>query len=250
MAVPAITLHYSHLTLQYMATITSQPFYHIHTNLPIMKILALADLHGKFFRLEGIIKKCDPVDAVVIAGDLTQGGPPVSAVRTIAILKELSPTVLYVPGNWDTPDVVEGLSKYTDAVNLDVTQKIVQGTKFMGVGYSNPTGNNTPGELPEEALATKLEAQLSGTPPVSKSVLVTHAPPLDTLDMTPKGAMGSQALRAALDRVDVIICGHIHGARGKIKDGAWLINPGYAAEGQAAIVDLDTLGIIWIDSVV
>jgi len=50
--------------------------------------------------------------------------------------------------------------------------------------------------------------------------------------------------------VDVVICGHIHGARGKIKDGAWVINPGYAAEGQAAVIDLDTMGVIWIDSVI
>jgi len=48
----------------------------------------------------------------------------------------------------------------------------------------------------------------------------------------------------------VIICGHIHSARGKVKEGAWVINPGCAADGQAAIIDLDSMEVIWIDSVI
>lgn len=215
-----------------------------------MKILAISDLHGKFFRIDGIIKKSDPVDAVVISGDLTHGGPPVSAVRAVSELKQFCPTVLYVPGNWDPSDVTEAIARYTKAVNLDETPKILGNTLFLGLGYSNPTGNNTPMELSEEAMANKLDALLKNRPSAAKTVLVTHAPPLNTLDMTPKGAMGSEALRAALDRVEVIICGHIHQARGKVKDGAWLINPGYAAEGQAAIIDLDTMDVTWIDSVI
>ncbi len=212
-----------------------------------MKLLALADVHGKFFRLDGIVKKSDPVDAVVIAGDLTQGGPPENAVRSISILKHLSPRVLAVPGNWDTTEVAQAIGHY--AVNLDETPKIVMGWEFMGLGYSTPTGNNTPSEISEETMADKLDVLLSHTP-TGKTVLVTHQPPYETLDMTEKGPQGSKALRAAMDRVDVIISAHLHKQRGKIKDGAWIINPGYAAEGQAAIIDLDTLDIVWIDSVI
>ena len=224
-----------------------------------MKVLALADIHGKFFRLDGIVKKSDPVDAVVIAGDLTQGGPPENAVRSITILDHFCPRVYYVPGNFDPPEVAQAIARYAeltahdrvkrDVVNLDETPRIGQGWEFMGVGYSTPTGNNTPSEVSEETMAYKLDVLLSHTP-AGKSVLVTHQPPFETLDMTPKGPMGSKALRKALDRVDVIICGHIHKARGKVKDGAWVINPGYAAEGQAAVIDLDTMDIVWIDSVV
>ncbi len=212
-----------------------------------MKILALADLHGKFFRLDGIIKKSDPVDIVIIAGDLTHGGPPENAVRTLSILKHFCPRVLCVPGNWDTAEVRSAISEY--AVNLEEGPKIYQDTEFMGIGSSNVTGNDTPCELPEEEIAYRLEVLLARTP-MSRTVLVTHAPPLNTLDMTQKGAQGSAALRSALDKVDVIICGHIHSARGKVKEGAWVINPGYAAEGQAAIIDLDTMDIVWIESVI
>ncbi len=216
-----------------------------------MKILAISDLHGKFFRLDAIIKKSDPVDAVVICGDITHGGPEVSAVRTVSELKQFCPVVLYVPGNWDTPEVVQAIARYTSAVNLDAGPRVIKDTLFLGMGCSNPTGNNTPMEMSEEEIASKLNNLLNQVPPsTGKTVLVSHAPPLDTLDMTPEGAKGSKALRAALDRVDVIICGHIHKARGKIKDGAWVINPGYAADGQAAIIDLDTMDVIWIDSVI
>lgn len=212
-----------------------------------MKLLALADLHGKFFRLDGIIKQSDPVDVVVIAGDLTHGGPPENAVRTISILKHFCKRVYCVPGNWDTTEVRQAISEY--AVNLEETPVVLAGTEFIGIGSSNPTGNDTPCELTDEQLAYKLDVALSHTP-VGRTVLVTHAPPLNTLDMTPGGAKGSDALRKALDKVDVVICGHIHGARGKVKDGAWVINPGYAADGQAAIIDLETMDIIWIDSVI
>lgn len=212
-----------------------------------MKILALSDIHGKFFRLDGIIKKSDPVELVIVAGDLTQGGPPENAVRSISVLKHFCRNVLCVPGNWDTPEVRQAIGEY--AINIEETPRIYKNTEFMGLGGSNPTGNATPYELTEEQLAYKLDVLLSHTPP-QRTVLVSHTPPLNTLDMTSKGAAGSPALRHALDKVDVIICGHIHGARGKIKDGAWVINPGYAAEGQAAIIDLDTMDIIWIDSVI
>lgn len=212
-----------------------------------MKVLALSDIHGKFFRLDGIIKKSDPVDAVIVAGDFTHGGPPENAVRSISILKHFCPRVLAVPGNWDPPEVVQAIGAY--AVNLDEAPKIIMGREFMGLGYSTPTGNDTPSEVTEETMAYKLDVLLSHTPP-AKTVLVTHQPPLETLDMTDRGPGGSKALRAALDRVDVVICGHYHKQRGKIKDGAWVINPGFAAEGQAAIIDLETMDIIWIDSVI
>lgn len=213
----------------------------------LMKILAISDIHGKFFRLDGIVKKSDPVDVIVVAGDLTQGGPPENAVRSISELKHFCKNVFCVAGNWDTPEVKAAIGQY--AVDIEETPRIYRNTEFMGLGGSNPTGNNTPNEYTEEELEYKLDVALSHTLP-PRTVLVTHTPPQNTLDMTPHGAAGSPALRRALDKVDVVICGHIHGARGKIKDGAWVINPGYAAEGQAAIIDLDTMDIIWIDSVV
>jgi hypothetical protein len=212
-----------------------------------MKILALADLHGKFFRLDGIIKKSDPVDIIIIAGDLTHGGPPENAVMTISILQHFCKFVLCVPGNWDTPEVKTAISHY--AVDLEDGPKIYKDTEFIGIGGSNHTGNDTPNELTEDRITDRLDAILSRKP-MARTVLVSHAPPLNTLDMTPNGAQGSEALRKALDNVDVIICGHIHGARGKVKDGAWVINPGYAADGQAAIIDLETMDITWIDSVI
>ncbi len=213
----------------------------------LMKILAISDIHGKFFRLDGIMKKSDPVDLIVVAGDLTQGGPPENAVRSISELKHLCKYVLCVAGNWDTPEVKAAIGQY--AVDIEETPKIYRNTEFMGLGGSNPTGNNTPNEYTEEQLEYKLDVLLSHTPP-QRTVLVSHTPPQNTLDMTSHGAAGSPALRRALEKVDVIICGHIHGARGKIKDGAWVINPGYAAEGQAAVIDLDTMDVIWIDSVI
>ncbi|MCD1295378.1 metallophosphoesterase [Methanocella sp. CWC-04] len=212
-----------------------------------MKILAIADLHGKFFRLDGILKVCDPVDVIVVAGDLTHGGPPVNAVRTLSILKTFCKRVLFVPGNWDPPEVREEIRKH--AIDLEERPTVIGNTLFLGLGSSNITGNNTPCEMTEEEIENRLKDVLN-MPQMPRTVLVSHAPPYDTTDMTPAGNKGSPALRKALDRVDIIICGHIHSGRGKVKDGAWVINPGYAHDGQAAIIDLESMDIIWIDSAI
>ncbi|MGE5465311.1 MAG: metallophosphoesterase family protein, partial [Betaproteobacteria bacterium] len=124
-----------------------------------MKVLAISDIHGKFFRLDGINYKRDPVDVVVVAGDFTHGGPPENAVRSISILKHFCPRVLCVPGNWDPAEVTQTIGTY--AVNLDETPRIIMGREFMGLGYSTPTGNNTPSEISEETMAYKLDVPLA-----------------------------------------------------------------------------------------
>ncbi|MGH9667342.1 MAG: metallophosphoesterase, partial [Bryobacteraceae bacterium] len=88
------------------------------------------------------------------------------------------------------------------------------GRHVAGLGYSNPTPFDTPGEYTEQELAERLEAFSKLTP----LVLICHAPPRGTaLDEGRGGAhYGSQAVRDFIDRVqpEHFFCGHIHEAEG------------------------------------
>ncbi|MFX1484823.1 MAG: hypothetical protein ACFFCP_16720, partial [Promethearchaeota archaeon] len=75
-------------------------------------------------------------------------------------------------------------------------------------------------------------------------ILVSHSPPEGTqLDMTTQGEhVGSSSIRNFIiaEKPTLVICGHIHEGRGVDKLSETLIvNPGSAAHGWAALVDLN-----------
>jgi Icc-related predicted phosphoesterase len=52
--------------------------------------------------------------------------------------------------------------------------------------------------------------------------------------------VGSKAIQKFVDRVDLIVCGHIHEAKGLEKVGKTVVlNPGEASKGSCALVHLD-----------
>ena len=83
-----------------------------------------------------------------------------------------------------------------------------------GLGYSNPTPFNTPGEYSERDLAERLERFARLTP----LVLVCHAPPQGTLldQVRPGLHAGSTAVREFIEERQpaYFFCGHIHEAEG------------------------------------
>ena len=85
---------------------------------------------------------------------------------------------------------------------------------MVGLGYSNPTPFDTPGEVSEEELETRLHA-FDGLKPM---IAICHAPPFSTsLDrITNLKHAGSYAVREFLRREQprYFFCGHIHEAAG------------------------------------
>ena len=90
----------------------------------------------------------------------------------------------------------------------------VKGVHFAGLGYSNPTPFDTPGEYTEDEIAQRLKPFAELKP----LVLICHAPPLDTpLDRIRDGLhAGSRAVRDFIERRQPLhfFCGHIHEAEG------------------------------------
>jgi Icc-related predicted phosphoesterase len=71
-------------------------------------------------------------------------------------------------------------------------------------------------------------------------VLLSHAPPKNTLDRIPGGNAGSDALARAIGKVDLIVCGHIHEDQGEMtRQGTRIVNVGQASQGRSAIITID-----------
>lgn len=213
-----------------------------------MKLLALSDLHGDYSHVESICKKAGDFDAVLIAGDITNFGPDNKALELLAMF---STPVLAVPGNCDKPSLLGILDKNENTINLHNSIHEFKGFNFIGLGGSNPTPFNTPFELPEKKIgeyAGILLGKLDGLH--GKTVLLSHAPPFNTTDRVPRGNIGSESLARFLGRIDLIVCGHIHEARGSVRvNGTCVVNPGPASKGYGAVITIkDDIKTEFIDT--
>ena len=198
-----------------------------------MKLLALSDLHGDYSHVKALKDRAGKIDAVLVAGDLTDFGPDEKALELLAMFEE---PVLAIPGNCDYPSIVELLNE--KGVNLHKSHRTVNDITFIGLGGSNPTPFNTPFELPEEEIAENMEALFEGVD--GRIVLLSHAPPKNTLDKLPFGNVGSEALAHSLGKCDLVVCGHIHEGRGTVHvNGTLVVNPGMGAKGEAAVITIN-----------
>lgn len=210
-----------------------------------MKLLALSDLHGDYSHVESICEKAGDFDAVLIAGDLTNFGPDEKALELLAMFRK---PVLAVPGNCDKPSLLGILDEDENTINLHNSTHQFGGLNFIGLGGSNPTPFNTPFELSEKKIGEYVGTLLSRLN--GRIILLSHAPPRNTTDRLPTGNVGSVALARYMGRFDLIVCGHIHEARGIVHvNGTSVVNPGTAARGQGALITIkDDINTEFIDA--
>ena len=159
-----------------------------------------------------------------------------------------SSTRLYMMlGNDDEPELQEVLDASPLHVSCeDLPVELGEGIEMLSCGYANPTPWSSPREMPEDALAEKLEKLVAELKDPSRSVFNLHVPPKGTaLDQAPEldeslkpvvrggaiamTAAGSSAVRALIERYQPLVAlhGHIHESRGMTKIGRTVcINPG------------------------
>ncbi|HIH44171.1 MAG TPA: metallophosphoesterase [Candidatus Methanoperedenaceae archaeon] len=205
-----------------------------------MKLLAIADLHGDYTHVNAIRERAGSVDAILIAGDLTDFGPDEKAHELFDMLGSDVP-VLAIPGNCDYPGILKVIEK-AGAINMHNRTWKIDNTEFIGFGGSNPTPFGTPFEISEKKILENV-GQLISRAKGERLVLLSHAPPKDTLDRVPSGAnAGSTALADRKGTFDLVVCGHIHESRGVMSNGngSVIVNPGPAFKGCAALIDLDS----------
>jgi len=176
-----------------------------------MRLLVFSDIHGDKSALERLMDTA--ADYYFAAGDLANWG---RGLEALAPLMERRAERTYVlPGNHESEvDIARMCEKYGFR-NFHGQTLEWEGYTVAGLGYSNPTPFNTPGEYSEQELAARL-SKFAGLNPL---ILICHAPPKDTkLDCAGTSRhFGSTAVREFIDRYQpaYFYCGHIHEAAGQ-----------------------------------
>ena len=210
-----------------------------------LKLLVLSDFHSDRSIIENLNTKIaiEEISAIVICGDITHFGDLAEARDTLKALTELGTSVLFVPGNCD-PKELANMQCVRGAVNIHGMCKEVEGLRFIGIGGS-PTGPfRTPIEMSEDEMKQILKETFMKSDVGEKFILVSHAPPSNTMvDLSRSGIhVGSLAVREFVDakKPSLVLCGHIHEARGKDEiNGTLVVNPGPAHRGMYAIVHIN-----------
>ncbi|WP_292424087.1 metallophosphoesterase [Methanoregula sp.] len=194
-------------------------------------VLLIADLHGQFGKIDSFLE-LNP-EAVFIAGDITNMGP-VDIVDDV--LSRIDVPCFAVPGNCDPKEILDTL-EHSDAICLHGAQMNLGKMTLVGVGGSNPTPFNTPFELTDKQIDDLLNAATAKMEKTVHNVLISHAPPYDTLDLIKSEHVGSQSIRRHMKDFDLVCCAHIHEQRGvKDVDGVKIVNPGPAMDGYCAML--------------
>ena len=151
-------------------------------------------------------------DYYIAAGDQVTWAKGIE--RCGEILQQRGDKVYVLPGNHESADQVANMCARYGMHNFHQRHFQVGKWQVAGLGYSNPTPFNTPGEYSEPQLAERLQ-RFSDLRPL---VLVCHAPPHGTeLDRIRPGLhAGSTAVRDFIQKhqPEYFFCGHIHEAEG------------------------------------
>ncbi len=173
------------------------------------KILAASDIHGDSDTTKKLAEKAvkENVDLVVLAGDLT------GLIETNNILKpfiDRGKKVVFVPGNWESSEAAETLSKLYGIKNI--------GDHYVKYGNVGIFGIGSPDwqmSLNEEKTLNKLKKDFEKIKDLERKIMVSHIHAAGTKAEF-SGIKGSEALRKAIEdfQPDVFLSGHIHEAEG------------------------------------
>ena len=213
-----------------------------------MRLLAISDPHGDYAQIPALVRKAGKagsVDVVLIAGDITNFGPDELTYDLLSLLEPLECPVLAIPGNCDQRSILATLDA-SSAVNLENAVHTIGNVTFAGIGGSNPTPFDTVFERSEGEIGAMLDDLLSRAGEIGEAriVLLSHAPPKNTLDRIPGGNAGSEAIAGAIGKTDLIVCGHIHEDQGTMVVSAHgketvVVNVGQASQAKSAIITID-----------
>jgi len=152
------------------------------------------------------------------------------------VLSRIDVPCFAVPGNCDPREIIDTI-EHSDTVCLHGNSINLGKMTIVGVGGSNPTPFGTPFEMTDKQIGDLLSGAMKKMERTVHNVLLTHAPPYDTLDVINGEHVGSTSLRKQIKEFDLVCCAHIHEQRGvKDIDGVKVVNPGAAMDGYCAML--------------
>ncbi len=177
---------------------------------PGMKILIFSDIHNDLNALERVM--AIEADCYIAAGDLATMGRGLE--RCGEVMRPRAARTWVMPGNNESAFQIKQFCAEFGFRNFHCTSFEVAGHHLAGLGYSNLTPFNTPGEYTEAEIAERLEPFAALKP----LVLISHCPPLGTaVDRAGEGKhFGSSAVRdfVAESQPRYCFCGHVHESEG------------------------------------
>ncbi len=204
-----------------------------------MRLLCITDIHSEVGRFEKILSREPKADALVIGGDFTNFGKPPEVDHLLNLAQAHTPQVLAVAGNCDSAEIDQrlierGVSLHRRGVRID-------DLGFFGLSAMPPWRGDMY-EFPEEELDRFLAAGFAQVEGSSRLIMVPHCPPRNSeVDRSSGANLGSIAVRSWVDKAKpiLVICGHIHEARGQAKIGNTIVvNCGPAKNGNYAVAEV------------
>jgi Icc-related predicted phosphoesterase len=213
-----------------------------------LKILAIADLHGRIDRLLSL--NLVDADLIAVCGDLHNGGSEEEARPVVEALSGLGLPVLIVPGNMDPRAFAVRLWEEAGFISLHRAAHMLQDDDcgFIGMGGIVARGGRDPDNPArqyhrEDDVYANLSRNYEEISYAGRKIVVTHQPPFGFLDTLYNGEpSGSVCLRRFLEerQPDLLLCGHIHEARGVARLGRTMgVNVGELRCGYSALVKVD-----------
>ncbi len=190
-----------------------------------IKVLHVSDIHNHPVAYDIIrqITRNFNVDLVIDTGDISDYGTPLEA-ELVQNLSELDVPYVFVPGNHDSPAIVESLQTIENVFLILDDVIYVNGVVIAGI--ADPASESTAMAVPPREVYLERVAQLERT--IAESELnpffvISHHP------------IVSEELAG---KYPVLLQGHTHSLNIYEKDGSIIINPGTA--GAAGIRGLLT----------
>lgn len=213
-----------------------------HPSSRLYRIIAVSDIHGAYESVQRILSKEPLLDALIIAGDLTTNGSPREAEDALKLLRQFGKPIISVTGNMDPLTLEPTFESMTSYVNGRGV--IIDEVGFFGVSGSPFTPMNTPNELSEETIRHRAESGWNDAESARWKIFIPHAPPYNTaVDRILSGNhVGSKAVRTFIElhHPDIVVCGHIHEARGQDTIGSSeIVNCGAAGKGYYVVITIE-----------
>lgn len=219
-----------------------------------MRVLAVSDIHGRVLNVERLGRHLEREgfrpDVVLVAGDITHFQGAREAIRVLSKVRDVAGcSVLFVPGNCDSPELLELGGIGEGIVNIHSRGVTIGNYTFYGIGGGSISPFHTLIEFSDDAFRDfLLRAEMySGS---GELVIVTHQPIYGFFDDV-NGRIGSRAFAEYLERRRPLlwVTGHVHENSGWLRFGrTTIVHPGPLVRGHYAILEISSNAVTHVST--